>query len=120
MTKRNGSDAELDRLLAETGDPVPAEALMQRVMADADAVLAERRVAAGRVTDSRGWMSDLLQAVGGWPAVTGLATAAVGGIWIGFAQPGSLANVAEGVLATGSGYDLGDFMPDYDSLLVEG
>lgn len=120
MTKRNGSEAEIDRLLAKTAAPVPSEALMARVMADADAVLAERRAGPTPAAAPQGWFKGALQAIGGWPALAGLATATMAGIWIGFAQPGALGTVADGVLATSSDYDLGDFMPGFDNLLAEG
>ena len=120
MTKRKGSEADFDRLLAGVADPVPSEELMARVMADADAVLAERSAGPAQEVARKGWLGAALNGIGGWPAVAGLATATVAGIWIGFAQPGSLGGVADGLLATGSAYDPGDFMPGFDSLLAEG
>ncbi len=121
MAKIEGSElmqAKLDRLLAAAEDPVPSDALMARVMADADTVLAEQRI--GAAERPRGWLRAAVEAIGGWPAMAGLATATVAGIWIGYVQPGNLGNLAEGVLTTGGSYDLGDLMPGYDSLLVEG
>ena len=93
---------------------------MARVMADADAVLAERSAGPAQVVVRQGWLGAALKGIGGWPALAGLATATVAGIWIGFAQPGSLGSVADGVLETQSAYDLGDFMPGYGNLLAEG
>ena len=119
------TDSELDRLLANAAasGPEPSEALLARVMADADAVLAERGAGAGLAPVGavpRGWLRSFADAIGGWPAIAGLATATVAGIWIGYAQPGSVSGIADGFLATGASYDLGDFMPEYDTLLVEG
>lgn len=121
MTKTSGSDKELDLLLQSTAaEVVPSEALLARVMADADEVLAERRREPVEAPAPRGWLSTMLNTVGGWPAVAGLATATVAGVWIGYAQPSSFGEVANGALATEAFYDLGDLMPGYDIVLAGG
>lgn len=57
-----------------------------------------------------GLLAALLAALGGWPAVAGLASAAVAGVWIGAASP----DLVNGVVGLGDGvteetaYDLGD------------
>ncbi len=68
-----------------------------------------------------GWLAGL----GGWGAVTGLATATVAGIWLGFSPPTGLAELADGVLGTSlsgsSGtIDLVDLLPAFESYLTEG
>ncbi len=61
----------------------PDAALMVRVLGDAFAEQAAIAVPDDRMTRvRRGW--GLWAALGGWPAMGGLATAAVAGLWIGF------------------------------------
>ncbi len=128
MTRIDRSEQELEELLqsAAKAGPDPSDALLARVMADADAVLAERSaesampVGSVPTSASGGWLNRLLGGVGGWPAVAGLATATIAGVWIGYAQPASLGGVAGGLLAGETAYDLGDLLPDYDSVLAGG
>lgn len=47
-----------------------------------------------------GILGQMLAAIGGWPAMAGLATAGVAGLWIGIAPPAALADVA-GTLTQG-------------------
>lgn len=77
---------------AQAAGPAPSEALMARVLADADA--AQPRAPAtlpmlrpGTVPLWRRWLAALSGAVGGGAVVTGLASAAVAGIFIGYAGP---------------------------------
>lgn len=116
---RNDSlpDKELERLLARAvvNDPVPSMALMQRIVADADSALDRLQKPVHRRREL-----GILAALGGWPALTGLVTATAAGIWIGFAQPGPVGGFADGVIPADSGYDIGDLMPEYESVLVEG
>jgi hypothetical protein len=111
--------------------PDPGEALMARIL---DAGLAEQaKVASAQRPNSgqtamapapRGfgsWLANL----GGWGAVTGLATATVAGIWLGFSPPTGLAGLADGVLGTslsgnGETIDQVDLLPTFESYLTEG
>jgi hypothetical protein len=73
---------------ARAAGPEPSDALMARVLADADA--AQPRVAAAMpVTASRWrrWRAAAVAAVGGGAMATGLASAAVAGVFIGYAGP---------------------------------
>lgn len=75
---------------ARAAGPAPSDALTARVLADADA--AQPRVA-GPVPASveiplwRRWLAALSGAVGGGAMVTGLASAVVAGVFIGYAGP---------------------------------
>lgn len=113
-------------------DPDPA--LLARIldagMVEQAAMAAERVLAVrpGGATASRfaprglaSWFGTL----GGWGAVTGLATATVAGIWLGFSPPTGLAGLADGVFGTslsGSGntVDQVDLLPTFESYLTEG
>ena len=68
---------------AERANPArPGPALVQSVLADAgrERPAAPARPAARRLPR---WLSDL----GGWPAMAGLAAAAIAGVWIGAEMP---------------------------------
>lgn len=84
---RDIDDAALDALFAEAraDDPVPTDALLARIAADAAMVqpAAERVQAAPR----RGWLRQMVDGIGGWPALGGLVTATAAGVYIGISQP---------------------------------
>ncbi len=136
MTDRNDraelSDERIEALLAQMADtaPTPSPALMERIVADARQVAQARdRRAARQGTDAGrrsgraglgGWFAGLLAPIGGWPAVAGLATATVAGVWIGYASGGSLTGLSGDEISAGGGAELGDFMLGYDDLLGEG
>ena len=91
---------EADFATARDAAPDPSDALMARVMADADAVQAEMARARGMPAAPRRGLAGVWRALGGWPAVAGLSTAAVTGIWIGVAPPDALAVTAQSVLGS--------------------
>ncbi len=74
----------LEAMFAEARAEAPpvSSALFAAIMADAEHVLDGR----GQVR-SPGPLAAIWQAIGGWPALSGLATAAAAGIWIGVAAP---------------------------------
>lgn len=82
------NDEMLGRLFAEARNvaPEPSDALMARVLADAVPPMPAPQLIPGL------WVR-LLDAVGGWPAVSGLAAATVAGIWIGVAPPTSVQDI---------------------------
>jgi len=94
----------------------PSDALLARVLADAEAVQSDMQHPCAHAPRARG--SRLLQAVralGGWPAMGGLAAATVAGIWIGFSPPEQVeayfsapdaAYIVD--LAPGAGFDLAE------------
>lgn len=121
MTERRdiGSERDLDALFeaARAHSPAPSEAFLARVVADAAAVDAARRQSAAQAAaqpGARRGLRDRLQAIGGWPALAGLATATVAGLWIGYAAPdiGGLA-FGTGGLADAGAYDIGGLLPGY-------
>lgn len=78
---------EFDRLLAETSRPVGvSDDLMARVLGDAERISRMRRPVPV-------W-EQMREAVGGWPALGGLAVASLAGLWIGFAPPAMLPDPA--------------------------
>lgn len=109
----------------EAARAAPAEpdaALMARVLADAGRVQAERRAAAVTrpLRAVPGWRATLAEAIGGWPAMAGLAAAMVAGIWIGVSPPAALAGIAQTVLGGASDAYLVDLDPAATFQITEG
>ena len=96
MTERD--DVDLDSLFAEAreGRALPGDDLVARILADADAVAAERETPVRDVGPPAGWR-DWMRTLGGWPAVGGLLASTVAGLWIGVAQPAALSDLAASV-----------------------
>ncbi|MCG7494293.1 hypothetical protein [Thalassobius sp. Cn5-15] len=100
--------------------------LMDRVMADAMAVQAQAAVviAPAPGPKTRSLLRDVLAALGGWPALAGLVTASVAGVWIGMNPSDVMLDSASTVLALDSDEYLVDAFPgfasEFDTLLSEG
>ena len=100
--------------------PEPGMDLMARIMADADAEIDARAPIGVPVArrPRQGLWATLVSGIGGWPAVASLATAAVAGVWLGFASPDQLNSLAGGLLlsgdaTSGTAYELEDLLPGY-------
>lgn len=121
MTKDALSEAELDALFssARDQDTVPSMALMDRVMSDALAVQALAETTAAPVKPAR-WWSGALAAIGGWPAMAGLATACVSGIWIGVNPPDMVTDSAYALFSLETDAYLVDVVPGLSLDLLEG
>jgi len=117
-------DATLEVLFAEAAnvETVPTKALMARIVADADQVADVQDTMRNppRPIARQNWFAGFLKGIGGWPAVGGLVTATMVGIWVGYAPPAALDGIAYTYLATDTGFDLGDLMPSYEAVIDEG
>ena len=85
MTRPDQTDDMLDALFDAARGDARADAspdLMARVLADAEAALAEN-APAERPRTRGGLLSQLFALLGGWPALGGLAAATLAGVWIG-------------------------------------
>ncbi|MCW1951169.1 MAG: hypothetical protein KIH44_007365 [Octadecabacter sp.] len=80
---------------ARTPDIMPSEAALDRIMMDADSVLAEAAPVASR--PKQGFGALILEAIGGWPSFSGLAAATVAGLWIGVSPPAALTDLSAGI-----------------------
>lgn len=99
-------DAALEALFATARAevPQPSVALMERLRMDA--LSAQPRPLAAPAP-RRSLVAQVLEAIGGWPALAGLATAGVAGLWIGMNPPQPLlALVGPGDLSYLAPYDL--------------
>lgn len=113
---------ELDELFsqARSQDVSPTPDFVERVLQDALDAQAAHVPAAVPTPPRASWLRQLLSAIGGWPAVAGLATAGVAGLWIGVNPPDMMATTAENFLGTSSDLYLVDLMPTFDFTLAEG
>jgi hypothetical protein len=106
MTMTNPNEDRLDDLFAQARGQgaQPSHALMARVLADADDVQAAMR--SKQAAAPIGLWTRILDALGGWPAVSGLAAATVAGIWIGVAPPTSVQDLTASLLGDEVSVDL--------------
>ncbi len=112
----------------DRGDASPD--LLSRVLADAYAEQDAQAEAvptssvAPRTADTsrslRGVFAGLFDAIGGWPAVAGLATAAMAGVWIGYNPPAVFDTLAMDFMESSYGVSLGAALPEYDAFLADG
>ncbi len=100
---------------AQNATPQPSEALLARIMADAEAQAVQAPVP---VRPAR--FTSLWAAIGGWPSAAGLVTATLVGVWIGVYQPAGLDQLADSYLGSGDDSYLVDLMPAFDEILREG
>lgn len=83
-------DLSLDALFAEAkADAAAPDALLDRIVSDAAEVAKPEMIT---VQTQNVWVR-MLDAVGGWRSLSGLATATVAGIYIGFSDPTVLETV---------------------------
>ena len=94
---------DLDDLLAQVAQNQPQvpRDLMARVLIDAD----QMQPKPGAAPRAGVWAA-LMDMIGGWPAVGGIAMAGVAGLWIGVAPPNSLETVTSAVLGDAQTVDL--------------
>lgn len=110
-------DDDLDRLLAAAAQqaPAPSAALMERVLADAQALQPQPRTIRPAVpTAPTGLFARIAAALGGGPTLAGLGTAAVFGVALGYLSPTTLDYL------TGTAAETAEFFPDADFLTTEG
>ena len=128
MTDTERRDDGLEAFFAAArAEPEPAsEALMARVLGDA---LAQQRRTApaaaprGAVRAGRpGLLAGLFVSLGGWPAVAGLGTAAVVGLWIGFSPALGVGQAMSDALVSGAAGDLHlvDYATGFEFAFEEG
>ena len=120
MTERKLDDLDVFFDAARSRAAEPGPELMQRVLEDA--LAEQRRLAAlaPQPAPAPGRLRQLLKAIGGWPAMAGLAAASVAGLWIGVNPPSALSDTAEAYLYSGSDAYLVDLMPGFQFDVAEG
>lgn len=99
-------DTGLDRLLAEARQDQPGADLMARVLADAARVQAGGAAQPATASKARRgitWWRPLINAVGGWPGVSGVTAAGVVGLAVGLYAPDLVDTLSGGQLWTLTG-----------------
>lgn len=115
------NDSDLDDLFgAARRQPLAVSAdLMARVLGDADAL----QPAAAQVPTRKrraGILTGFLAAIGGIGGLVGLSTAAMAGVWIGFADPTALTNVTDVFGTSQTVTETMNVLPGFDDFLDEG
>lgn len=102
-------EQDLDDLLAMAGNhaPSPSPALLARILTDAEGEQDRRQPHA---VPRRRWTRFLPLVLGSVGATAGMATAALAGVWIGYAQPETLTTVTSALWAD----QRVDLLPTYD------
>jgi hypothetical protein len=95
----DAAERELDGLfdLARGVAPPLPEALAARMLADADAVIRPAVAVVPPAAAVTGGWREVMAALGGWPALGGLAFVTVLGVGIGISQPDGLAALTPGL-----------------------
>ena len=91
MTDKDHVDAVLHDVAGVA--PRPDDALMARVLADAARVQDAPVQAAPRP----GIWAQISAALGGWPAMSGVALAGVAGLWVGMSPPAAIEDAAASI-----------------------
>ncbi len=104
---------------ARTAAPTPSDDLFARVLGDAEAVQAEMASALVTRPARVNPLAQLFRVLGGWPAMGGLTTAAVAGLWLGVSPPVVLQEWSDGYLGPDATAYLIDTSADVALGLVE-
>lgn len=123
MNDRQDEDLEALFAAARAAAPQPSAALLARVVADAYAEQPAGRADPGPIPTAGGAFRRWFAGLGGGPVWAGLASVAVAGIWIGFAQPAPVSSLTERVseaLGQDDAFDYVELIPSFDALAVEG
>lgn len=91
-------EAQFTQIRAE--NVAPRDAVLDRIMMDADRVLANQTAApvGACAVVPVGFGQQILNLIGGWASLGGLSAATVAGLWIGLAQPAVLTDVSAGLI----------------------
>lgn len=126
MTKRDRMGVEmthhdLDDLFAQlrSTPPEPSVALLARIAGDAG-THQPRPAMPVRPKARVGFWAGLADVLGGKVAMTGLATATIAGILIGYTQPLPVTGLGDGLWLDASALEAVELIPDFDAFLVEG
>lgn len=118
MVDEKDEDMDLFFDAARAAAPQPSADLMARIMADAEA---QQPVAVPLAPRQHpGIIRGFLAAIGGWPAMAGMMTATVAGLWIGVNPPTGLEDIASTFLGSKTTEYLSDYMPTFAGLDIGG
>ena len=111
-------DTELDQLFAQARQNRPElpDDLAVRILTDAEAVRLDRLRPAAR--PQRTLWARVLDGIGGWQGMSGLAAASAAGVWIGFSAPAFLPDPATYIYAQDLTFVVADL--GLDTTFLEG
>lgn len=109
------SESELNKLFeqANAEPPQPSSDFLARVLSDGEAM--QPALQGLSIPPKRGFAAALRSGfaqfgdmIGGWPALAGLSSAAIAGVWIGLSQPDMLSDPLSSVISRtfGSSFDV--------------
>jgi len=98
MTNSHQSDDAMlqgffDAARTPAQDAAPTDDFMARMLNDAFDVQ-DAMAPVAQPAPRRPWYVALMEAIGGWPSLAGMAVATVAGVWIGVTGPSALADFA--------------------------
>ena len=111
-------NTDLDTMFVQAREVKPTPDLMARVLADANVVQEQIKpvpTKAARPGFARVWWTSVVEATGGWSAVSGIAAAGVVGLMVGLYAPGTVSVWAE----DDSAFNDYDLAPDMGSFWTE-
>lgn len=93
-------ETQIDTTFAQmrAGTVTPSEALMDRIMMDADGILAQDVLPAVQSRPTFGAM--IRDVIGGWPSMGGLVAATMAGLWIGIFPPAAVTDLTQGYVGS--------------------
>ena len=109
MTSENSDKDHLESAFAAARamQPKPSDALMARIVEDA-ATMQSAAIAPEVNAPRKGRFAMFLDAVGGWPAMSGFVAATAAGLWLGIDPPAPVENLTLAYLGT----DFGSYVID--------
>lgn len=119
MTETDRETALLETYFesARRRPPEASDALLARVVDDAQGMQGHTAGAHPGLTARPGAVARLVRALGGWPTLAGLSTATAAGIWLGASLPAGLTDVAQDYLTAG---ETGLYFVDVQTELLVG
>lgn len=114
------TNSDLDDLfgVARQQPTAVSAGLMARVLEDADALQPATTVPSRK--RRVGFLTGLVAAIGGVGGLVGLSTAAMAGVWIGFAEPAALSSVTDAFGTSQTLAETVNVLPGFDDFLDEG
>ena len=111
---------DLDLLFAQARatSVIPSDALMARILSDAEKTQPAPRVLVQTPQPKPGFWQQLTHALGGGGVFAGVTVSMVLGLFVGLVQPSGLTNLSD-ALWLDSSIESVDLMPGIDALLAE-
>lgn len=125
-TEMERDDDRLEHFLAAArrAAPAPSPELLARILADAEQAMPARPASRGAAPHgpvpgpARGAFLRWLAEPAGWGAVGGLATAAVAGLWVGYAGLTDAGLLAARLIGAGTAEGVTELLPGGDSVAL--